>query len=161
MPISFRNGIYAGLIIALVVGVYLIRLWQAERQVQLHSEHLVVQIEEKNWKRVGEFIATDYQDQWGHDRSQVLERLREVLRALPKARIEANGAIVRTDSGRGHWIAKITVDGTGEYADLIEARVNSLVAPFELEWQRGATWPWDWKLVSVRNPALEISGYGN
>jgi hypothetical protein len=159
MPISFRNGVYAGLIIALIVGLYLIRLWQAERQIQLHSEHLLVQIEKKNWKRAAEFIASDYQDQWGQDRVLVLERLRQVFRAQANARIERGEPIVRTDRGRGHWIAKITIQGTGEYADLIKARVNSLAAPFELEWQRGATWPWDWKLVAVRNPSLEISGY--
>ncbi|MEY2529381.1 MAG: hypothetical protein QOJ05_1471, partial [Verrucomicrobiota bacterium] len=59
---------------------------------------------------------------------------------------------------RGAWSAKITITGAGEFGGAIEARVNFLEAPFELEWQRGATWPWDWKLVSVRNPALEISG---
>lgn len=160
MPISFRNGVYAGLLIALIVGIYLIRLWQPERQVQLHSTHLLEQIEKKNWKRVGEFIGSDYQDQWGHDRALALERLREIFRALPNARIEVASPIVHTESGRGQWIAKITLNGTGEYADLIKARVNTLDAPFELEWQRGATWPWDWKLISVRNPALEISGYG-
>jgi hypothetical protein len=37
--------------------------------------------------------------------------------------------------------------------------VNSLESPFEFEWKRGATWPWDWKLVAVRNPALEIPEY--
>ena len=159
MPISFRNGVYAGLLIALIVGIYLIRLWQPERQVELHSTHLLANIEAKKWKRAGEFIANDYQDQWGHDRAVVLERLRQVLRVLSKARIEATGPIVRAESGRGEWIAKITINGTGEYAELIKARVNSLDAPFELEWRRGATWPWDWKLVSVRNPAFEISGY--
>jgi len=35
--------------------------------------------------------------------------------------------------------------------------VNSLESPFEFEWQRGATWLWDWKLIAVKNPALEIS----
>jgi hypothetical protein len=160
VPINFRNGFYAGLVVALILGVYLIRLWQAERQVDLHSRHLLAQIEKKNWKRVGEFIGNDYQDQWGHDRALLLERLREVFRVLPNARIETAGPIVQTDSGRGHWSVKITIKATGDYADLVEARVNSLDAPFELEWQRGATWPWDWKLLSVRNPALEISGYG-
>ena len=158
MPISFRNGVYAGLLIALITGIYLIRLWQPERQVELHSTHLLAHIEGKKWKRAGEFIADDYQDQWGHDRAVVLERLREVLRALPNAQIAAAGQIVRAEDGRGEWIAKITVNGTGEYAELIKARVNSLEAPFELEWRRGVTWPWDWKLISVRNPALEISG---
>jgi len=145
---------------ALVAGIYLNRLWQVERQVGLHSTHLLRHIEKKNWKRVGEFIRADYQDQWGHDRTVVLERLREVFRALPNARIEAADPVVRTHSGRGQWSAKITINGTGEYADLIEARVNSLEEPFELDWQRGATWPWDWKLVAVRNPAFEIAGYG-
>ena len=160
MPLSFRNGVYAGLIIALIVGVYLIRLWQPERQVELHSTHFLAHIEKKKWKAVGEFIANDYRDQWGHDRGLVLERLREVLRAVSHARIEATGPMVQTENGRGQWIAKITLNGTGEYAELIKARVNSLDAPFELEWRRGATWPWDWKLVSVRNPEFEISGYG-
>jgi hypothetical protein len=159
VPISFRNGVYAGLLIALIVGIYLIRLWQPERQVELHSTHLLAHIEAKKWKRAGEFIANDYQDQWSHDRTVVLERLREVLRALPNAKIDATGPIVRAEDGRGEWIAKITINGTGEYSELIKARVNSLGAPFELEWRRGATWPWDWKLISVRNPALEISGY--
>jgi hypothetical protein len=159
VPIGFRNGVYAGLLIALIVGIYLIRLWQPARQVELHSTHLLAHIEGKKWKRVGEFLAADYQDQWGHDRAVVLERLREVLRALPNARIDAAGPIVRAEGGRGGWIAKITINGTGEYAELIKARVNSLEAPFELEWRRGETWPWDWKLISVRNPTLEISGY--
>ena len=161
MPINFRNGFYLGLVVALIVGVYLIRLWQAERQVHLHSTHLLAHIENKNWKAVGKFIGSDYQDRWGNDRPLLLERLREIFRAIPKARIEAGAPVARTESGRGSWTAKITIKGTGEYAHLIEAKVNSLDAPFEFEWQRGPTWPWDWKLVSVRNPALEVSGYGH
>lgn len=160
MPVSFRNGIYAGLLIAVLVGIYLSRLWQPDRQVELHSRHLLAHIEKKNWKRVEQFIRADYLDQWAQDRPLVLERLREVFRALPTARIEAAGEVVRTNGGRGQWIARVTIDGTGEYADLIEGRVNSLKTPFELEWQQGATWPWDWKLVAVRNPAFEISSYG-
>ena len=155
--VNFRNGFYAGLIVAVVLGIYLFRLWQPARQVELHSTHLLAQIEKKNWKSVGEFIANDYQDRWGDDRALLLERLREVFRAIPNARIEATNPTLRVDNGRGSWTVKITVKGTGDFADLIEARVNSLDAPFEFEWQQGATWPWDWKLVSVRNPALEIS----
>jgi hypothetical protein len=159
VPVNFRNGFYAGLVVALIVGIYLFRLWRPERQVELHSTHLLAQIEKKNWKSAGEFIANDYQDRWGDDRALLLERLREVFRAMPNARIEETNPIVRADDGRGFWVGTIRIKGTGEFADLIEARVNSLDAPFEFKWQRGATWPWDWKLVSIRNPALEISGY--
>jgi hypothetical protein len=159
MPVNFRNGFYAGLIIAAIVGVYLIRLWQAERQVDLHNTHLLTHIEKKNWKAMGEFIASDYQDRWGNDRALLLERLPQIFRAIPHARITATAPSVRAVNGRGHWSAKITIQGTGDFADLIEGRVNSLEAPFEFEWKQGATWPWDWKLVSVRNPELEISDY--
>ena len=155
---NFRNGFYAGLLIALIAGLYLVRLWQPERQVELHSVHLLSQIEKKNWNKVGEFIGRDYQDRWGHDRALLLERLRMVFRALPNARIEARATSVRTAAGQGDWSAKIRITSTGEFAGVIEARVNSLEAPFELEWRRGATWPWDWKLVSVRNSAFETSG---
>jgi hypothetical protein len=156
--VNFRNGFWAGLLVVLIVGLYLVRLWQPERQVELHSVHLLSRIEKKNWKAVEEFVGRDYQDRWGNDRALLLERLRLVFRALPQARIGAESPSVRTENGRGDWSAKITITGAGEFGGVIEARVNSLEAPFELEWQRGATWPWDWKLVSVRNPALEISG---
>jgi hypothetical protein len=157
--VNFRNGFYAGLVVAAIWGVYLARLWQPQRQVELHSVHLLAQIEKKDWKAVGEFVGTDYQDRWGNDRALLLERLREVFRALPNARIESSLASARTEAGRGYWTAKINVKGSGEFADFIESRVNSLDIPFEFEWRRGATWPWDWKLVSVRNPALEIPDY--
>ena len=156
---SFRTGFYAGLIVAVIWGIYLVRLWQGQRQVELHSVHLLAQIEKHNWKVVGEFVGSDYRDQWGNDRALLLERLREVFRALPNARVESKVVSVQTRNGRGSWIARITLKSTGEFADLIQNRVNSLDSPFEFEWQRGATWPWDWKLVAVKNPAFEISDY--
>lgn len=155
---NFRNGFYAGLLVALILGLYLFRLWQSERQVELHSAHLLSQIESNDWNAVGEFIAPEYQDRWGNNRALLLERLRRVFRALPQARLEAAAPSVRTGSGQGYWTAKVTITGAGEFAGLIQGRVNSLEAPFELEWRRGATWPWDWKLVSVRHPELEVTG---
>ena len=156
---TFRNGFYAGLVVAAIWGVYLARLWQAERQVELHSVHLLSQIEEKNWKAVAEFIRHDYEDRWGNDRARLLERLPEMFRALPNAHIESTGVTNRTENGRGYWTAKIKITAAGPYADLVHGQVNSLESPFEFEWRHGATWPWDWKLVSVKNPDLEIPDY--
>ena len=156
---SFRNGFYAGLIVAVIWGVYLVRLWQGPRQIELHSVHLLEKVEKKNWTGVGEFVGNEYQDRWGNDRALLLERLREVFRVLPNARIEFSDATTRMQDDRGFWTAKIKVTAAGEFAGFIESRVNSLESPFEFEWRRGATWPWDWKLVAVKNPALEISEY--
>src|SRR5947208_3382941 len=83
------------------------------------------------------------QDKWGNDRTLLLQRLPQVFRALGNTRIEASDVAIRREEGRGYWTARIVVKGTGEFADLIQARVNSLETPFEFEWQRGATWPWD------------------
>jgi hypothetical protein len=156
---NFRTGFHAGLIAAAIWAFYLARLWQAERQVELHSVHLIARIEKRDWNAVGQFIGTGYQDQWGHDRTSLLERLREIFRALPNAQIESDAVSVHAVNGRGSWTARITVKSTGEYADSITSRVNSLETPFVFEWQRGATWPWDWKLVAVKNPGLEIAAF--
>ncbi|MDP9003392.1 MAG: hypothetical protein M3N12_01225 [Verrucomicrobiota bacterium] len=158
MPLSFRNGLYAGLLAAVILGLYLVALWRPERQVRLHTAHLLSQIEKRNWQAAAEFIGNDYQDGWGLDRAILLERLREVFRLLPSTRIEANDPQVRTETVKGLCTARITITGgAGEFASVIQARVNSLTAPFEFEWRRQSSKPWDWKLVSVRNPALEVS----
>ena len=160
MPVSFQNGVYAGLLVAAIAGIWLATLWRPERQVRLHSTHLLSQIEKKNWPAVREFIGDDYRDRWGNDRSLLVERMREIFRSLPNARIEVSGVQVRAENRQGYWLAKITIKADpGEFTTLIEERVNSLPAPFELEWRRRSGKPWDWKLVCVRNEALEISGY--
>ena len=178
VPPHFRNGLYAGLLLAAIVGIFLARLWQPERQVQLHSAHLLAQIEKKNWSAVAAFIGNDYQDRWGDDRTLLLERLREVFRFVGNPTISVKDAGILTESARGFWRARITkttlsesplkifwraritIKGTGEFAPVIEERANSLAAPFELEWRRGSNKPWDWKLVRVENAALEISNNG-
>ena len=79
MLISFRGGFYGGLVIALFAGLYLIWLWQLERQMRRHTENFLQAIEHKNWDAAFDFVAANYQDQWGDDRMRVLERLREGL----------------------------------------------------------------------------------
>jgi hypothetical protein len=154
---SFRNGLYAGLLVAVIAGVWLATLWQPERQVRLHTEHFLSEIEGNDWRAVADFIGSDYRDQWGNDRGRVLEQMRELFRSLPRERIEASGVQVRTENRQGSWQGKITIrGGSSEFARAIEERVNSLVAPFELEWRQRSKKPWDWTLAGVRNPALEI-----
>jgi hypothetical protein len=155
LGMNFRNGFYAGLVVAVAWGAYLWSLWQPERQVDLHNVHLLEQIEKHDWKAVGEFVAADYQDRWGNNRTRLLERLPQVFRMLANAKITAHKPSVRTGHGRGYWTAKVTIKGAGEFADYIENRVNALETPFEFEWKRGG-WPWNWTLVAVRNSELEI-----
>jgi len=153
----FGRWFYTGVSVALLAGVFLIWLWQPERQVRYHSEHLLRAIENKNWARVGDFIAPDYQDQWGNSRALLLERTREVLRYLRGLRIESSDVNLRIESARGVWIANIKINAdASELAAMVKEQVNALPAPFELEWRRGSNKPWDWKLVRVANASLQL-----
>ncbi len=162
LPPHFRNGFYAGLLAAVIAGLYLNSLWQPQRQVELHSAHLLSQIEKKNWSVIRDFLGENYRDQWGNDRALLAERLREVFGALRNVRIEAHDPITRVEDRDGYWHSKITISGdSGEWALVIKERVNSLGQAFELHWHRQSRKPWDWKLVGVSNPALEVPVSGD
>jgi hypothetical protein len=157
VPGWFREGFYIGLTIALVVGLFLLWLWRPERQIRYHSEHLLRAIEHKNWTQVGDFIATDYHDQWDNDRTRLLERSREVLRYLRALRVETAHVTVRDENGRGFWTGNIKVEAEpNELTTAVKEQVNALPTPFELEWRRTPKKPWDWKLVRVTNPSLQL-----
>jgi len=157
VSISFRGGFYVGLALALCIGLYLVWLWRPERQIRRHTENFLHAIEHKNWTAAGDFIGSDYQDQWGDDRARVLERMREGFGYVRGIQIYASNTTVRIERRRAKWTGKIIIDGDeGDVVDALKARVNSLATPFQLEWRRISAKPWDWKLVRVSNSALEI-----
>lgn len=154
---AFRNGIYAGALVAVIVGIYLFQLWQPDRQVHLHSVHLATALEQKDWDDVSQFLARDYADQWGQDRETVLMKLRQVLHYARNLRIDAQQTITSAADSEGRWIARIRIEADdNEVAGFIKNRVNVLEEPFELNWRRQSWKPWDWQLVRVSNPALEL-----
>lgn len=157
MSMSFRSGFYPGLGFAVAFGVYLIWLWLPEHQIQRHSENLFHSIENKDWARLAEFIANDYHDQWGHDRAQVLERSHEVFQFIRDLRINMSPVAIRIDGHTAYSTGRINISAEeSEISGMIKERVNSLKEPFTLEWRHGSAKPWDWKLVRVSNPKLEI-----
>jgi hypothetical protein len=59
----------------------------------------------------------------------------------------------------GFWRARVELAGKDAGAEVtpeIIRRVNGLTTPFELRWRQGSWKPWNWKLVEVRNPGLEV-----
>ena len=158
MRVDFRIGLLIGLCAALASGLYCLRLWQAERQIARHTENLFHKIEQKNWSAVAGFIAEDYRDQWQQDRALVLERVRLILGNSRHLRLNVSDAEPKIDNGVGVWRGRITIES--DDSDLIavaKQQLNSLTASFELRWRHASGKPWDWKLVRVSNPELEIS----
>lgn len=159
MTISLRGGFSLGLAVAFCIGLFLIWLWRPEHQVRRHTENFFHAIKHKDWTSAGDFISSDYQDQWGDDRARVLERMREGFRYVRGPRIIASNPIVQVGSRRAVWTGKVMVYSTDDdVMGLLDEHVNSLPAPFELEWHRLSGRPWDWKLVRVSNSAFEIPG---
>ena len=157
MPISFRGGFYLGLALALCLGLYLLWIWRPEHQVRRHAENFFHAIEQKNWEAAADFIGNDYQDQWGDDRTRVLERMREGFRWVRGARIIVANPTVQVETRRAVWAGKVMLYSTDDdVMELLDERVNKLPTPFELEWHRFSGKPWNWKLVRVSNLAFEI-----
>ena len=157
---AFRNGFYAGALLALIVGIYLFQLWQPDRQVHLHSVHLAAALEQRDWTDVADFLGEDYRDQWGHDRAIVLAKLQQVLHYARNLHIDAQQTITSAAGTEGKWSARIRIEADdNEVAAFIKDRVNVLEEPFELNWRRQSWKPWDWKLLRVSNPALELPTY--
>lgn len=102
------------------------------------------------------FIAADYHDDWGDDRTRLLNRLRLVGRFFFDLTITVSQADAVADSSTGTWQARLQLTGRGEAAGEITARVNSLTTPFKLSWRQKNWKPWDWQLVKVTNGSLEI-----
>lgn len=154
---GFRNGFYAGLLFAVGLGIYLHQLWQPERQLRLHSAHLLDALEQNDWEEAENFIAETYQDEWGHNRSLVLARLREVLQYSRELKIDAQETGFALSSQGGTWSARMRIEAEpNEVTIYIKERVNVLEEPFELSWVRPSWRPWEWKLARVSNPALEL-----
>lgn len=162
MQRTFRSGFYLGLALAIAMGLYLARLWSAERQVGLHTQHLFQSLEGRNWTKLTSLLADEYNDQWGQDRALVLQRSRALFGYLRGIRIAAKSAEVQAGGRSGFWRARIDIEGAenSELASMVKERVNRLNSPFTLEWRQVSWKPWDWKLARVSNDALEIpQGY--
>ena len=157
MTISLRGGFCGGLVLALCIGLFLIWLWRPEHQVRLHTENFFHAIDHRNWEAVADFVGNDYQDQWGDDKTRLLERMREGFRWVRGSRILAPNPAVQIETQRATWIGKITVYSSDDgVMELLDERVNKLPTPFELEWHRLSGKPWDWKLVRVSNSTFEL-----
>lgn len=157
MTITLRGAFIGGVAVAVFIGLYLLWLWRAEHQVRLHTENFFHAIDHRNWEAVADFVGSDYQDQWGDDKTRLLERMREGFRWVRGSRILGSNSAVQVELPRAIWVGKITVYSSDDgVMEVLDRRVNNLPVPFKLEWHRLSGKPWDWKLVRVSNPAFEI-----
>lgn len=139
----------------LALAIWLAWLWQPERQIRLHTAHLLGGIERRSWKRVGDFLADDYSDRWGHDKAFVIEGLRQVFGNFLFLRIEHRVIRASVSGSEGACEAQVKISGQGgPIAQLVATKVNGLAEPFTFTWRQRSGWPWDWDLSRVDHPTL-------
>jgi hypothetical protein len=152
-----RNAIYAALLGAVALGIYLFQLWTPERQVELHSRDLLSALESGDASALDAFLSETYADDWGQDKALVLSRLRQVMRYGSDARLAADGARVTVAGTEGEWRARIVIEAdANELTAPMLAHVNGVTEPWVLQWRRESWKPWDWQLVCISNPSFEL-----
>lgn len=145
----------AGALVA--AGLYATWLWQPAQQVRLHTRHFLKAVERRNWDTVQGFVAETYSDRWGHDKAIMLADGRAVFRQFLFLTIqnEPEPASVAGTSAEIRSSVKIAGRG-GPVAEYVIEKVNTLRAPFVFTWVRRSWQPWDWQLVRIEHPELEI-----
>jgi hypothetical protein len=141
----------------LALLVYFTRLWQPERQVRLHTAHLLKAVEGRSWKKVDAFVADNYSDRWSHDKRFVMTASKEVFGqflflSVQNQTLSCNisGAIAVTRD-----TVKIAGNGSPLAQGVIE-RVNALREPCVFTWERVSWKPWDWRLTRFDQPEMDI-----
>lgn len=132
-------------------------LWQPERQVLKHNASLIRAFEKRNWEKAGRLIDEKFADRWGHDRERVIRESREILRQFFAVEIAQESVTAFSDGSTGRVESRIRIKGSGTpIAQVAMQTVNGVQAPFRFEWARKSWKPWDWQLVSVDNPQLDL-----
>ncbi len=151
------KAVYAVVVLA-IVAAYIAALWQPARQLRLHQANLLRAVEKRNWDRFARFVADDYSDRWGHDKEFVLRESREVFRQFLFLGVRHEICAVQKLEENGTVVVRIELTGSGgPLADMAKERVNSLAQPFAFRWRRQSWKPWDWQLVAVDQPELDLS----
>ena len=140
-----------------VLVIYFGLLWQPARQVRLHQRHLLRSVEKRDWPAFGHFIAADYHDRWGHDKANVIDNVKQVFSQFLACDIRTEERSLIMADAAGTIGSRLTLGGSGgPLAALAIQHINGLTEPFSFNWAHRSWKPWDWELIEVDQPQLDI-----
>jgi hypothetical protein len=144
--------------ILLIAALALAFHWRPTRQVRLHQEHFLTAIEDRHWKQAAPFLSADYHDRWGQTKSVVLLRLSQVFGTFLACGLQETAvSAARANDGALVLTSRVRIVGSGgPIAQMVMQQSESLHAPFTFKWKHESWKPWDWALVEVDQPELEI-----
>jgi hypothetical protein len=152
-PLKF---ILSGVVLTGVLGLAF--HWRPARQVRLHQEHFLTSIEDRNWKKTASFLSADYHDRWGQTKAIVLARLPQVFGTFLACGLqETPVSTARAKDGDRMLTSRVRIIGSGgPIAQMVMQQSESLHEPFTFKWRHESWKPWDWALVEVDQPELQI-----
>ena len=122
---------------AVVLILFLLRLWQPERQILKHNEHLLKAASDRNWTRLALLIDDKYSDRWGHDKTSALSDAREVLGQFFVLDLTGESPQAGADGMTGVVSCRLKMAGNGTpLAGAAMDEVNALRSPFTFQWTR-------------------------
>lgn len=137
--------------ILLVAGIWAALELRPKRQLERAFDKLVAAAENRDWKRVQEFIANDYSDAWGQNREEALEAAREIFGQFLV--LEITPRDLEIDASSGAVRCRPAISGTGgPLAQMVIGYVERLQGPTTLSWRKESWLPWSWKLISAAPP---------
>ncbi len=144
-------------IVLVAWGLWLLWLWQPERQVRLHTSHFLKKVEQRDWKTVPTFMADDFSDRWGHDKASAIDDAKQVFSQFIFVTLEnrTDRCDVRDHEATANTKIKISGNGSG-VAQLVMERVNGLQQPFVFTWRKVGSAPWEWQLTRIDQSELNI-----
>jgi len=126
--------------------------WQPLRVLERTQDHLQKQVERRNWEAVGELLAENYSDVWGHNKENALEAGAEVLRHFFLLRLRPEDGLEISPGVTNTTVLKrrLAVEGSGSaIATMIIQRVNDKPGRFLFTWERQTGWPPTWLLRNL------------
>lgn len=139
----------------LVWALWLAWLWQPERQLRLHQQHLLKAMESRNWNAFSRLLADGYSDRWGGTKPEMVGMASDALRHFFVLSVQ--GEILEQAQREGRIVERVKISGRGSaIADLVMERVNTLASPFVFTWAHRSWQPWDWQLTRVEQPELQV-----
>ena len=133
-------------------------LWRPETQLRLHQAHLRQAVEKRDWAKVEKLVDPAYSDRWGYSRATGIQEARQWLGQFFSLTITVNPVATRLAPDGGTVIEYWKLEGQGlEGATLAKDATDRVQTPFTFQWKHGSWKPWDWTLVHVDNPGLNLS----
>ena len=141
-----------------VVGFVGLFWWaQPERQVRRAQGRFFSTVENRNFEAMSLLITEDYRDRWQQDKAIVTRGCREVFSQFMMLTIERADSRIERRGDSWELREKVTMKGLGgPLAMYARDEVNRLREPFAMTWRRRSWKPWDWELIAVDHPTLEL-----